>query len=236
MATLEPILLLGFQDGATGLAARLLPLGYRAIRLTRPEEVTAQLDEDKSLRGGLVHVGGGRPAREVLAAQGKQVAEGWILVGPAPAPEERVAWRAAGLRHVLVEPYDEHELRFLLNLASHDPEQFEGRREPRVPGTLTVRVFSGTGQRAAVLYNISRGGAYLETPRPTMAGGKVRLQIPLPDGPLELTAEVVTNNVPGNLQRRRMPVGMGLRFADLDDAGREALDRYVRDRLRRYEL
>lgn len=236
MARLQPILLLGFKDGATGLAARLLPLGYRAIRLTSGQQLAVEIERDGSLRGGLVHLGGGRDVREALAAVGNEMTSNWVLVGPAPAPEERTTWRAVGLRHLLVEPYDDHELRFLLNLAARSSSQLDGRREPRVPGSLTVRVFSGTGQRAAVLYNLSRGGAYLETPRPTMAGGKVRVQIPLPEGPLELSAEVVSNNVPGNLQRSRMPVGMGLRFSDLDKNQRKALERYVRDRLRRYEL
>lgn len=236
MARLEPILLLGFKDGATGLAARLLPLGYRAIRVATSQQLSGEIEKDGGLQGGLVHLGGGRDAREALAAVGSEAASSWVLVGPAPAPEERTAWRAVGLQHLLVEPYDEHELRFLLNLAGRRSNQIEGRRQPRVPGSLTVRVFSGTGQRAAVLYNLSEGGAYLETPRPTMAGGKVRVQIPLPEGPLEVSAEVVSNNVPGNLQRSRMPVGMGLRFSDLDEDERKALDRYVRDRLRRYEL
>jgi hypothetical protein len=62
----------------------------------------------------------------------------------------------------------------------------------------------------AVVCNLSTLGAYLATPRPAMRGGTLRIEVPLDEGEVEAQGLVMWNNVPGNLRRTNVPVGMGV--------------------------
>ena len=100
-----------------------------------------------------------------------------------------------------------------------------------VPTTNVVAtVVSKTGEKSAILYNLSLHGAYLITPRPTLRGGTVELRAGLPGGDALVDAEVVWNNVPGNLRKANAPIGMGVRFIDMDAAVYDALRRYMKER------
>jgi hypothetical protein len=47
-----------------------------------------------------------------------------------------------------------------------------------------------------------------------MVGARIEVELALPSGPRSLPAEVRHTNVPGNLLRPQVPIGMGIRFAD----------------------
>ena len=55
-------------------------------------------------------------------------------------------------------------------------------------------------------------GAYLATARPSPRNSTLELKVPLPSGAVKLGARVAMTNVPGNLMRENLPVGMGIRF------------------------
>ena len=56
------------------------------------------------------------------------------------------------------------------------------RSELRVPTGLIARITTGTGTRVAVVYNLSVGGAYFETHRPMLPGGRIRVALPFSSG------------------------------------------------------
>jgi hypothetical protein len=92
---------------------------------------------------------------------------------------------------------------------------------------LAAQVFQAGRQKPARVYTLSSGGAYLETPRPTMRGARVEVEMAIGAGPVRAVGVVVYTNVPGNLHRTNLPVGMGVRFSDLSDPASAALRRLV---------
>ena len=75
--------------------------------------------------------------------------------------------------------------------------------------------------KRAAIYSLSTGGAFLETPRPSLSGAQVEVSFLTPDGELTLAARVLYTNTPGNLSQPKLPLGMAVRFEDL---GRSASD------------
>ncbi len=110
------------------------------------------------------------------------------------------------------------------------------RTELRVPTLIRARVTSKTGERVAVVCNLSKLGAYLATPRPAMRGGRLQIQLPLEAGDVEIQSLVMWNNVPGNLRRPNVPVGMGVRFTGVSDDANAALERFIVERAKAYRL
>jgi hypothetical protein len=106
----------------------------------------------------------------------------------------------------------------------------------RVPATMGGTVRSSTGEKRVNVYNLSVGGAYLETLRPTAEGGNITLHLPLPSGAVELPARVVSTNVPGNLSRANLPMGMGIQFVDSPPDAHSALTGYVEERKAEFEI
>jgi hypothetical protein len=81
-----------------------------------------------------------------------------------------------------------------------------------------------------MVYNLSTGGAYLETMRPSQVGIKVAVEMPLPWNTLDLEAEVVSTNVTGNLRKENLPRGMGVKFLGLSKSNEVVLAKYVDER------
>jgi hypothetical protein len=61
----------------------------------------------------------------------------------------------------------------------------------------------------------------------------VQIELHLPTSPeaVAVAADVIFTNVPGNLQRPNLPLGMGVSFQDIDAEARQAIARYVDERL-----
>jgi hypothetical protein len=93
-----------------------------------------------------------------------------------------------------------------------------------VPTNWPVRIRSGGREKPAKVYSLSPRGAYLATARPSLPRSLVWLSLPLPEGDLKVSGEVVMTNVPGNLVRRNLPIGMGVRFLGLTDEVSGAID------------
>jgi hypothetical protein len=160
----------------------------------------------------------------------------WTVWGPRIEGPGAGALRAAGVRYALSDPFTEEELRFVLNEASHLRRPDTPRIDARVPTSLRARVVTKTGERLALVCNLSLTGAYLATPRPALRGGRVELELPLPEGDVRIEAEVLWNNVPGNLQRPNAPVGMGVRFAELPSDVASVLRAYIEECAATYRL
>ncbi len=150
-----------------------------------------------------------------------------VTVGRPPEAERRERLRAAGVEYALWDPFDDRTLRFVVNEALAPADARGGRGGVRIPTGLEARVETGGRTKGVHAYSLSTTGAYLETARPSMRGARLVMEITLPDGLLRAAARVVFANVPGNLQRPNLPLGMGVRFEDLDPAEATRLRRYV---------
>ena len=58
----------------------------------------------------------------------------------------------------------------------------------------------------------------------------MHVTLPLPAADLRLAGEVVATNVPGNLRKRNLPIGMAIRFLGLSRAAEQRLLDFTADR------
>jgi hypothetical protein len=244
----ERVLVYAFGAGLGDLATRIRMLGYEAIVENEPRAAAARVARpDEPLRAALLPADLALPQRggeldHLLRAAGARALR-FVAVGACPGPEGEQRLRQKNVRLCLWSPFHERELRFVLNRAlfdptqgPYDPEKAEVRHDLRVPTELAARVRIGGREKPALVYSLSAGGCFLETLRPTLVGGALEVVLPLPRGEFCAPGRVVLTNVPGNLQRSKLPCGMGIEFRHLDPAAHEAIDAFVRDRARAYEL
>jgi CheY-like chemotaxis protein len=215
------------------LAHRLRRLGYRTVRAKSPEDAFRIVEEHRHqvavalIPPDLAVID--LPAALAALAAGAPNAElSYVVTGQRPGAEALDELREAGVALALWEPFDDARLRFQVNraLAADD---FGGlpRREMRAPVELPAQVHQAGRQKPARTYTISAAGVYLETGRPAMRGASLEVEIPIGAGPLRLRGSVSHTNVPGNLQRSNLPVGMGVTFEELDETASNAIRRLV---------
>jgi hypothetical protein len=231
----QTVLLLPLEGRLDDLSGRLLLVHYRGRLATSVAEAERLLRAERPpIRAALM-------ASEPKAADLsgalhalRKAAVGGVLrfiaVGPRPTEDGIRKLRSAGVDWALFDGFTDTELRFLLNQASADASSEERRVSMRVPTPLTARVKTSMGVKVALVYNLSSTGAYLETMRPSQEGAKISVELPLPNGTLELTAQVVSTNVTGNLRRENLPRGMGVRFEKMARDQESALLKYIEER------
>lgn len=238
----QPVLLLGPDERTRTLAGRLSLLGCcRGVRAEDSDgALRAQAAAPQPFTLGFVASDHGlRDLGETLRLLGEHGAGGklrWVAFGPRPGEQRLGELRRAGVRLALFDPASDDELRFVLNRALHEPGGSAQRHDDRVPADLPARVVTKNGEKVALIYNLSSTGAYVATPRPTLRGGTVRLQFALPSATIALDAQVVWNNVPGNLRRHNAPIGMGLRFLRVPPEIEHAILTWVEQRIGSYQL
>jgi CheY-like chemotaxis protein len=239
MAEARDVLLLeAGQTSMQVLRARLTKLGFRVAPAKSPEQAHTLLRIAGSAIGAalfpldvavmdlagaldfLRHLAGGADLRFVAA-------------GPRPGREERARLRKAGVSAALWEPHDLHTLRFQMNgiLCGTTPGG-QSRSHLRVPVDLRVGVRATFRSKETRAYSLSAGGAFLATGRPSQRGATVQCELALPVGTIRVPARVVMTNVPGNLQRRNLPLGMGVAFEKLTQEQESLLGRYAESRAR----
>ncbi|MDX1650574.1 MAG: PilZ domain-containing protein [Myxococcota bacterium] len=214
-------------ESMEGLSGRVRRLGLRTVRAKTSDEAVAAF-RDPRFRIGAVVIPPELPAldleRAVAALRG--AGEGGELpllaAGTRPDADLRARLRRAGVRFALWSPVDEPTLRFQLNraladAASAEEKRARDRRALRVPAQWPVEVSSGGRCKAATLTSLSASGAFLATPRPSLPRALLHFTLPLPSGDMRVAAEVVMTNVPGNLAKRNLPLGMGVRFRGVSD-------------------
>jgi hypothetical protein len=241
-------LVYGFGGALGELGVRVRQLGYDAIVEDDPRVAAARLARnDEPVRAALIPAafpvaqrGGELDQLERAASAGGMC---FVAVGERPGEAAERRLREKNVRLCLWSPFHERELRFVLNRAFFDPERnFLGRdknkvrHELRAPTSLGARIVVSGREKPALVYNLSVGGCYLETLRPTLVGSALEVVLPLPDGEFRVAGRVVLTNVPGNLERANLPRGMAIEFLRLTPESREAIQHYVLDRARTYEL
>ena len=234
------ILLFGFGKAHDELAGRVVVLGYRAVRAADLESARdlfmRQVQPVRVLLFSTTAPFRNRGEELRALADAGALRLRTVVSGPQPDPRELAALKRDGVRFCLWKGFNDAELRFVLNEALYDETRGQHRPSPRVPANVVVRVKSPAGEKAGMLYNLSTTGAFVETQRPGMPGGRIQLTIEFSDGAVAIPASVVFANVPGNLQRSNLPLGMGVRFdtGAPDAAARVA--KYVRERSCAFEL
>lgn len=214
------------------LAHRLRRLGYRTLRAKSPEDAFRLVEEHRHLIGvalippdlAVIDLPAALAALAAGAPDGRLT---YVVTGAVPHDDALDELRQAGVRLALWEPFDDARLRFQVNRALVDDAGALPRRETRAPVDLPAQVFQSGRQKPARVYTLAPGGAYLETPRPAMRGARVEVELPVGAGPLRASGVVVYTNVPGNLHRDNLPVGMGVRFTDVAEAAATAVRRLV---------
>jgi hypothetical protein len=167
-----------------------------------------------------------------LLAQAPEHELGLVATGPVADADTRARLRAAGVRLALWEPFDDGALRFQLNRALR--LKTDGREELRIPTTLLARVQTNDRPRDVIVYNLSARGAFLETPRTSLRGAQIEVDLPLPSGAVRVKARVRFHNVAGNLQRPNLPFGMGIEFIALPRDTSDAIRIYVEERAKSF--
>ncbi len=228
----------GHEEAKVALCDRLWAVGFRASPardsvhagqlLTREELIrVALVSSDARDAPGLV-----ASLREVRSPATLKI----VLLGMRPDADTIADARAAGASFGLFDPYHDSELRFVLNQAAFDETRGDVRDMLRVPTQLAALVHSGAGRKPAGVHNLSLRGAFLETPRPSGNGASLEVEFLMPDGSVAVQAEVMSTNVPGNLRKSNRPVGMGVRFTEVDPKEEEALAKYIAERAGIYVL
>jgi hypothetical protein len=228
--------------GAAALSSRLQKLGLDPIQVVSFDEALCACEHPQSpvdvvlIPSSLAEEGSLKSELRRLHKAGTGPHLGLLVFGPPAERSLRKKLRATGVKLALWEPFDNATLRFQLNRALAGEGDESGRRRPRVPTYLLSRVSIGGRDRDAVVYSLSESGAFLETPRARMEGARAELEIRLPGEPLHLRGLVIYANVPGNLQRPNLPLGMGVRFEGLSTEHAKRLKDYVERRVAELEV
>jgi hypothetical protein len=226
------------------LRARLARLGYRPLPAKEPHQAHMLLRVAGG-RVGAVVVPSDLPVvelRPALDALRRHVPGGRIAflgAGREPGLPMRNRMRDAGVAFAAFDPVDLHTLRFQVNRALADGEalRMRGRDTARAPADWPVTVRVAGREKKGRLYSVSATGAYVAIDQPSIAGSQVGLELTLPgERRLKLAGRVVMTNVPGNLIRRSLPLGMGVCFDQLSDAASVALLVYAEDRLKQLAM
>jgi len=235
MPTSHFILLIELEPhGTAALASRLVRLGVEPIRV--PDLVEASgLVRSRSYSFSGVLIPSSLPAAQVAKALTSMRAAESVLpamaYGKMPEPAARKALRQAGVLLALWDGYDEGILRFQLNRLVSGDQLSSARTSRRAPAHAPVRILVGGREKQGTLYSLSEGGCFIETPRASMDGARLRTLFELDGERFELDGTVAFANVPGNLQRPNLPLGMGMRFDSADAETRKTIARVIQERL-----
>jgi hypothetical protein len=217
-------------------AQRLRLLGIPALRAKTGGEARAALADARAAIGAVL-IPPDPPtldlprALRALSTTPDGVRRTLLICGPRPDANTRAQLREAGAWLSLWEPFDDSVLRFQVNRAlAGDATRNVSRRAERVPTGWPVEVRLGARARPARLYSLSARGAFLETAGPSLRRALVHVTLPLPGEDLRVAGEVMCTNVPGNLRRRNLPIGMGIRFLGLSADAERALCHYTAER------
>lgn len=235
------ILLFGFGKAHDELAGRIVVLGYRALRANDVDSAIEWIRrQDQPARVVLFPTdapfGDRTLALRRMAEAAGVLGLRCIVSGEQPNASAIAALKRDGVRYALWRGFTDADLRFTLNMALYDETRGQIRPALRVPANLIARVTSGVGEKAGMLYNLSATGAFIETARPSMPGGRITVTLEFSDGAASSPAEVVFANVPGNLQKPNLPLGMGVKFVSLPPTTAERIAKFVAERARSYEL
>jgi len=227
------VLVLGAHSAHMGsLADRARDLGYQTVRVKTPEEAIDLARERNLVYGvGLIEPEGLAfnlsEALDAVRCHSNSPHMSYIATGTAPQAAERTLLRDAGIERALWTPVEDHALRFQLNAELSAAYEECLRYETRAPIDARAVVHAGDRSKQASVYSLSVGGAFLETPRPSMPGAQVEIAILTAGAELSVTAHVLYTNVPGNLSQICLPLGMAVRFEEMRRSTSDAIRQIV---------
>jgi len=226
-------------SASDSLAATLVRLGVEPIRVGGLREAISVIKSRQYQLSGLLIPSDipGKEVRKAMKAIRKKEPElGTMCFGKEPNSTQRNLLRQAGILLALWNGYDEAILRFQINrLVARDGHAAD-RSSQRAPTHIPVRMIVGGRRKEGILYSLSEGGCFVHTSRASMDGARLRLGFRLEDEEIELEGVVAFANVPGNLQRPNLPLGMGIRFEDDREEVRGPISRFIRSRLESLEV
>lgn len=224
------------------LASRVRRLGYLVVRAKTTEEAKQILCDPRYAVSAAVipsdlPTANLRTALEALRKLSASPHLGFLVTGGRPTSDRRRDLAHAGVELALWEPVDAHTLRFQINraLAGHIPRASR-RRALRAPASWTLDLHMGRRHKEARVYAISAKGAFLATPAPALRRTVVAAEFPLPMGTVRASGSVVLTNVPGNLMKHSLPVGMAVRFENTSPETEALLQIYAEQRHRALEV
>jgi len=236
------ILILGDECSLLkSLAERIRNLGFRSLRAKTPDHaVDFACERGYRFAVGLLGPGTGSldldASLDALRVRTRSPNLSFMAVGDRPDDGEIDRLRQAGVRTALWHPVGDHALLFKLNAALGDTDQALLREDERAPTDWISRYYVAGRPKQGKIYSLSGGGAFVATPRPSLRGAQLAIELPLPEGPLDVLGKVVYTNVPGNLHRDLLPDGMGIRFVDAPSEHCTAIRRVVSETLALYAL
>jgi hypothetical protein len=240
MSTSHFILLIETDPTRTGsLAAQLVHLGIEPIRVSDLDEAI-EVVESGQYSVSAVLLPSDIPGKEVRRALKRMRRSEPLLPGMAygktPDRAQRKHLRQAGVLLSLWDRYDLGVLRFQVNRLVSGENQPSIRASRRVPIHTPVRVLVGGREKEGFVYSLSEGGCFIESSRASMDGARLRMIFVLGERELEIDGVVAFANVPGNLQRPNLPLGMGVRFEDVSKPNRASLARFIKERMNSLEV
>jgi hypothetical protein len=144
-------------EGSLGaVALRLVRLGLAVHCASFGDEALLLLGQEEGRIRAIVVPPDVDPAeaRRVCDEARSLVAEGCVslvVIGARPAAEVRAALREAGASWAVWEPFDDGDLRFVLNSAMALPSELAPRSEPRAPVSLICWIQIGRTRSFGVL-------------------------------------------------------------------------------------
>ena len=228
-----------------GLAAALIRIGIEPVRVDGLAEAVEMVkSREYAIRAVLFPAD--LPANAVRKAMKsihrRESGIPAMVYGKQPDAAACRQLKKAGILLSLWDGFDEGVLRFQINrLVSGDFKE-SVRSSRRAPTHVPARILvggrdGGAGrEKQGVLYSIAEGGCFIETPRASMDGAQLHLIFTLQEVDYALDGTVAFSNVPGNLQRPNLPLGMGIRFDDVPEKARWQLADFIRERMDTLEL
>ncbi len=228
------VLIDGDRAAPPSLAADLVRLGVEPIcvaDLIEAEKVVQSRQYELSGVMMPAHLPGAEIQNSMKSMQRIHSTLPAIAYGAMPDRAQRLELQRAGILLSLWDGYDEGILRFQINRLVTPDSQHSIRNSRRAPTHTPVRITLGGREKEGTLYSISEGGCFIETSRASMEGAQLQLVFHLSDVDYNLDGVVAFSNVPGNLMRPNLPLGMGVRFEDMPDGVLWQLADFIRDRL-----
>lgn len=175
-------------------------------------------------------------ASRVCAEARSYAPQGWValvVIGAPPAAEVRAALREAGASWAVWEPYNDGDLRFVLNSAMTLPAELAPRSEPRAAVSLICWIQIGATRSFGVLGSLSSRGCFVEMAQPPPTGTQVELEFGLGEITVRTEAKVIYRNAPEDGRAPNLALGCGMLFGSLDPEDTERVRAYVRGRATR---
>lgn len=222
-----------------GLATALVRIGVEPVRVEDLADAVAMVKAREYAISAVVvpsDLPGGALHKALKSMRRREPVLPAMAYGKQPDGRQAKALRAAGVLLALWDGYDEGVLRFQANRLLSGDTQTAERGSRRAPLHVPVRIRVGGREKAGILYSLSEGGCFIESPRASMDGAHLTLSFELDDRAFEIDGDVVFANVPGNLQRPNLPLGMGVRFDPLPEPARDSLKRFVQGRMEALEI